>query len=184
MKKYRIIFLWAAVLAGCQETQEVIDPQMLDALSVNAAVADVQRYLGEDSRIMAICGPSTGSLLFLDKDGAKLERDEIKDGVVGLGFDKSGKPDIVRRDAFKTMIRLSEDGGLVNYIPSAKQDGLGTWTINYPSTGVSESYVLSKSSDGSVVSIWTSAKPKLDETLPPRGLLMYSKCNINDAQTH
>jgi hypothetical protein len=178
VRKYLVIFLCAAALVGCKDKPAVMDPQRLDALGMNAAIADVQRYLGKDSLIVAICGPSIGSLLFLDNNGAKLERDEIKEGVVGLGFDKNGKPDIVRRDGFKTMIRLSEDGGIINHIPSAKQNGLGTWTVNYPNTGVSESYVLSKGLDGSVVSIWTSAKPKLDETLPPRGLLMYSKCSL------
>jgi hypothetical protein len=181
--KHLAAFLCAVVLAGCQKESDAIDPKALNASALLAAATDVQRYLGPDSEIVAICGPSVGSSLFLDEDGANLQPDEIAGGVIGLGFDKNGKPDVVRRDAFNVMIKLSEDGGMVNYIPHPKQKGLGTWTISYPNTGVSESHVLSKAKDGRIVGIWTSAKPKLEETLPPRGLLMYSRCDIKNAQT-
>ena len=182
--KHVITIVVALSLASCDKKNAITEPQALNALSFEAAEADVNRYLGNGAEIVAICGPSVGSVLFVDNGVAKLERDEIKNGVVGFGFDKDGKPDIVRRDAMKVMIRLSEDGGMVTYNPLSKKKGLGTWTVSYPSTGVAESYVLGKRPDGSVVSIWTSAKPEIDAMLPPRGLLMFSKCKVVNAQTH
>jgi hypothetical protein len=140
----------------------------------DAAVADAQRYFGMGANIVAICGSSVGRILYLDRDAAKIEPDSITNGIIALGFDASGKPDVVHRDALKKMIRVTEDGGVVTFVPQPGDEKLGTWSIIFPTTGIVENHSLVRKPTGELFDLWNSTR-NYGLTLP-RSLTLLSKC--------
>ena len=174
MKTTVFVLFAGYVLAGCRAENRPIEAKPLDPLEFQAAKSDAERYLGPGAKVVALCGPSKGSILFVEKDGATIGPDEISGGVIALAFDASGKPDVVHRDALKEMIRVSENSGVVRFLPLPGSPPLGTWTIDFPSSGIVESHSLMSPKQGELVDVWTSTRAS--GFLPPRGSVFISKC--------
>ena len=172
--RFWLIVISVFTLAACKGPTEIVDPKPLSGIDRDAALTDARRFLGSDAKIVAICGPSVGRILYLDRDVAKIEPDSIKDGVIALGFDANGKPDVVHRDAFKKMIRVTEDSGEITFIPQPGDDNLGTWSIVFRATGIVESHSLVRKPTGDLYDLWTSTR-NYGLTLP-RSLVFLSKC--------
>ena len=174
MRELAAFLLVLLTLSGCKPKESSIDPDRLGGIELAAASSDAKRYFGNGAKVVAICGPSVGARLQLESKEAVLTQDEISGGVIALGFDANGQPDVVHRDAMKQMIRVSEDLGVVTFLPRPNGKNLGTWKIDFPTTGIVETHSLMTAPDGGLVDIWTSTRS--DGLLPARGLVLLSKC--------
>jgi hypothetical protein len=173
MTRVLALAVFVSILGGCSKAEQVV-PTELDVMAEQAAIKDALRYLGEGSKLKAICGPSVGKTLFVDADGAKFEPDQISDGVIALGFSAGGKPDVVHRDALKEMVRVTEDEGVVSFLAHPTDPDLGSWIITFPSTGIVETHSLVRSAEGKLLDLWTSTRS--NGLAPPRSLAFLSKC--------
>ena len=165
------------VTAGCGGTGKSYTlPEPADAFELEAAKKDALRYLGDGSKVLAICGGSVGSSFFLEGQEKGFVEDGIKEGIIVFALRQDGSPDVLTRDALKEMIVATEDKGQVFRLHGRQNnDDLGVWVIQYPSTGVVVNHNLSKNSEGDLIDIWTQNKPRIDP-LPARTSTFLSRC--------
>lgn len=168
-----------AELAGCadQLADQWQEPPALDAFEVEAAITDAQRYLGEGSVVLAVCGASTGASVYLDNLQDGLTKDGIDGGLVIFAQTQNGSPEILTRDVFREMIVASEDGGQISRLQGREDNGLGLWVIQYPSTGVVMSHNLATTENGTLIDLWTQNKPQVS-ILPARTSIFQTRCEI------
>ena len=171
-----ILVLVTAAIVGCDGRDgEMVLPDGLAALELQAAETDAQRYLGVGAKILAVCGSSKGVSLYSDELAKGFEDDGITGGVIVFASRQDGRPEVLSRDITKQMIVASEDTAEISRIGEKSTDATGVWVLQYPSTGVVISYNLSPSADGKLLNIWTQNKPAVGP-LPPRTSTFLSRC--------
>lgn len=165
-----------AFLSGCSDgNRKVVVPDQPSPFDLQAAETDAKRYLGAGTKVLAVCGSSSGSSLFSDQLEKGFEEDGITDGVIVLAVRQDGRPEVLSRDFTKEMIVASEDGAQVTRIGKKYGDSTGVWVLQYPSTGVVISYNISTDADGKLLNLWTQNKPAVGP-LPPRTSTFLSRC--------
>jgi hypothetical protein len=148
----------------------------LDAFDAQAAVTDAERYLGAGTTVLAVCGGSIGSSLFLDQSEKGFVEDSINGGVIVFALRSDGSPDVLTRDVSREMFVATEDGGQIHRLHGRDNtDKLGVWVIHYPATGVVVSHNLANSDNGELTNVWTQNKPKVGP-LPARTSTFLSRC--------
>ena len=162
-----------SLVTACSQGIEVPEPP--DYSTLVAAQKDAIRYVGPETKVLAVCGASTGGGVYLDNLDEAFDEDGISSGQIIFVEDADGNPNILSRDALPELIVASEDGGVVNRISGREPSGLGLWTIVYPQTGVTVSHNLSGLIDGQLVDLWVQNKPPL-HMLPARAQTFLAAC--------
>ena len=114
--------------------------------------------LPKGSRLLAACGPSQGVGYYLTPQGTGWVDDPISKGRIVVVASPEGVPNIFFKDATGSVINARDDGAEItlSFIkPEKRSFGL---IEHYSSTGVTQTYVFSPSSEGRLTMLWTAAK--------------------------
>lgn len=167
------LILLGCSLPACSSKFELPPPP--DFSDVVAAQKDASRYVGEGSKVLAVCGGSRGGGFYLDNLDAGFEPDAITDGQIIFVEDAAGNPNVLTRDILPELIVATEDGGIINRFEGREPSGLGVWSITYPATGVTVTHNLTGFVDEKIVDLWVQNKPPV-QALPARSQTFLSTC--------
>ena len=150
--------IFSAFLCSCGASP--LEPTVLSKQELNVVLERVLPKLIQGQRIIAVCGPSSGSALWLRaRDGGKAmqEKDGISNGRA-VFIDGNAGPDVIYLDAASDFESANSDGGAVSVIHQKRRPA-SSWIVSYASTGVVQTHNLAFNADGQLVNIWTANKP-------------------------
>ena len=143
--------------------QVAMATELDDIRDLKGKIADA---LDAGYSIEAVCGSSTGKVIFQDDLEKGWQDDAIGGGRI-VFLRGPNVVDILFIDTTGRMLSATEDGGLVAEIYTNPDRGELVWFFAYARTGVTEAYSLNKGNPAYV--FWSANKPSVDyPSKPPR----------------
>lgn len=150
------IGLALSLLTACES--KVVNQPALQGFSQEQA-SDARRaaeqFLNGKGHALFICGQSDGLGIFASSWHEGFIADGMKDGRLVFAIDRSGKADVIFRDATGKYTSSREDSATVTRIA---HDATEIWIIAYDKTGIVETHNI-VAVENQLVDLWTANKP-------------------------
>jgi hypothetical protein len=165
--------LLATTIAATVQTVSIPSEAELRSLAAVAVAA-----APEGSRFLAVCGPSQGWSYFARPQPDGWTEDGISSGRLVFIADAKGDVNLLFRDVTGRFYSATRDGGRVVTLKEPNESGEFAILIVYPSTGVTETYTLTKDGAGEPIVLSTATKPnlKIGSVIMTKISALTSKC--------
>ncbi|MCZ4342469.1 hypothetical protein O4H52_12690 [Sphingomonadaceae bacterium G21617-S1] len=156
----------ALILAGCSKQQPIKaligDPEEIAPSELQAAGSLAMSAAQEGATLLAVCGPQKGIAYYVKPKSEGWTDDAITAGRYVFTVSKEGKPNVFFKDATGTFTNAESDGAAIQFIQKPNRDKEFGILLTYPSTGVTETYVISNDDQGHRIGMLTSTKPNVN----------------------